>query len=157
MKISVVVLAKNEAHQIRRCFDSLAALEPEFIVVDDESTDDTVKIAQEEYGAKIIHSKSEGNFDRQRNKGIEAATGKWVIQTAPDEVWVPQTIQKMKELFLWGLPLEDAYMIERCECVFERPISHLKPRHEIRVLRKGKCRYTGSKIHETLEVDGSRS
>ena len=44
--LSVVILAKNEAGRIRECIASVRDMAKEILVVDDESTDETVRIAE---------------------------------------------------------------------------------------------------------------
>ena len=53
--LSVVILAKNEAGRLRDCIQSVAWAD-EVLVVDDESTDETVPIAQS-LGARILRRK----------------------------------------------------------------------------------------------------
>ena len=73
--ISVVVITKNEENKLRRCLSSIKDLASEIIIVDDESTDKTPDIARNEFGAKVIVHGANGNFDNQRNLGINAADG----------------------------------------------------------------------------------
>lgn len=75
--VSVVIPTKNSGRTLAECLDSLKKQDYlkskyEIIIVDDNSRDDTVKIAKN-YGAKVLGSK--GPPGRQRNKGISAAKG----------------------------------------------------------------------------------
>ena len=96
-KLSVLITTKNEETKIRRCLDSLNEIADEIIIVDDESSDKTVDIARDEYGAKTIINKSGGNFDKQGNLGIDAASCEWVLHLDADEVIPTETVQKIKE------------------------------------------------------------
>ena len=53
--LSVVILVKNEEQRIARCLDSVKWAD-EIIVVDDESTDNTVEIARQ-YTSKVFTEK----------------------------------------------------------------------------------------------------
>ncbi len=90
-KLSAVVITKNEEARIGRCLDSLKGLADEIIIVDDAYTDKTVDIAKDKYRAKVIVNRSGGNFDRQRNLGIERALGEWILQLDTDEVVPAET------------------------------------------------------------------
>jgi len=81
--LSVVIIAKNEAANIRACIESVAWAD-EIIVVDSGSTDDTAKIARE-MGAKVyVHADWPG-FGPQKNRALGYATGAWVFSIDADE------------------------------------------------------------------------
>lgn len=83
MKISAVVLAKNEEKVIGRCLESLSFCD-EIIVIDTGSTDNTVTIAKK-YKAEVYHIE-ETDFSKIRNYGLEKATGKWILYVDSDEI-----------------------------------------------------------------------
>ncbi len=62
MKLSVLILAKNEEKNIERAIKSVSSCD-EVLVIDDHSTDRTVSIA-EKLGAKILQRKLSGNFTK---------------------------------------------------------------------------------------------
>ena len=64
MKISGIVLVKNEEGLISDCLESLSWVD-EIIVVDNGCTDKTVEIAKDK-GAKIVKS-LKGSFSDRRN------------------------------------------------------------------------------------------
>jgi glycosyltransferase involved in cell wall biosynthesis len=83
--LSVVVLTKNEAGNIRRCLQSVAWC-AERVVVDDGSTDDTVMLAQSE-GARVVRRRFD-TFAQQRNWALDSADLRypWVLMLDADEV-----------------------------------------------------------------------
>ena len=83
MKLSAVVLTKNEEVNIKECLKTLSFCE-EVVVVDDESTDKTVEIAKKT-GAKVFKRKMNQDFSAQSNFGMKKATGKWVLFVDADE------------------------------------------------------------------------
>ena len=56
----------------------------EVVVIDDNSSDDTVKIA-EKLGATVYIRKLNSNFAQQRNFGLKKASGIWVLFVDADE------------------------------------------------------------------------
>ena len=90
-KLSVVILAKNEEDRIAACLESLKWVD-EIVVVDGLSTDRTVSIC-EEYGAKVVSHKFEGDFGFERNIGNENCSGDWILQLDADEI-VPEDFKK---------------------------------------------------------------
>lgn len=84
MKISVCVITKNEEKNIGRLLKSCEGSADEIIVVDSESTDDTVRIA-ERCGAKVYTRPWTNDFAAARNFAVEQASGDWVIILDADE------------------------------------------------------------------------
>ncbi len=82
LDISVVIRSKNEARWIARCLFALTnqrRLPKEIIVVDNDSTDETIAIASR-YECTVLRIRDqEFSFGRALNRGIEAATGRWVV------------------------------------------------------------------------------
>lgn len=83
--MSVVVIAKNEADNIRRCLAAVAWC-AERVVVDDGSTDGTPDLAREA-GARVVEHRFE-SFAQQRNWALDEAglAHDWVLLLDADEV-----------------------------------------------------------------------
>ncbi|WP_027405929.1 glycosyltransferase family 2 protein [Anaerovibrio sp. RM50] len=82
-KLTILILAKNEEKNIEDCVKS-ALFADEVLVIDDFSTDNTVKIA-EELGAKVIQHSLDGNWGQQKTFGINEAQGDWIFFLDADE------------------------------------------------------------------------
>lgn len=103
MKLSVVITTRNEAANIANCIRAFDAVrgEVEIIVVDNQSTDDTKKIAAE-LGAKVLDKGPERSA--QRNLGWQTAAADWVIVLDADMILPAETIA---EIFAVTGELED--------------------------------------------------
>jgi len=82
--LSICMMVKNEADNLRRCLPSLKGIADELIVIDTGSTDDTMKIA-ESAGAKVFEHPWENDFSKHRNQSVSYATGDWVFIIDADE------------------------------------------------------------------------
>src|SRR5687768_8186832 len=82
LPISLIVITYNEADSIGRCLDS-APFAAEKIVIDSDSTDDTVAIAKA-HGAKVVQQEWLG-FGPQRNFGTTQSSHDWIIVLDADE------------------------------------------------------------------------
>lgn len=82
--ISLVINTKNEEKNIRDCIISAKDIVNEIIVVDMQSSDKTVKLA-EELGAKIFFVKDYGFADPAIDFALSKATLKWTLTLAADE------------------------------------------------------------------------
>lgn len=83
-RLSLCIIARNEADNIRRCVNSVGNLTDEIIVVDTGSMDETAAIARS-LGAKVIAMKWEDDFSQARNLSLEYAQGEWVLCLDCDE------------------------------------------------------------------------
>jgi glycosyltransferase involved in cell wall biosynthesis len=93
--ISVVIPAYNGEQFLSQSIGSVLAQtyrNLELIVVDDGSTDGSVKIL-ENYGARIrlLRQKNRG-AGAARNTGIRAARGKWIAFLDSDDRWLPEKL-----------------------------------------------------------------
>ncbi|MDA8219784.1 MAG: glycosyltransferase, partial [Dehalococcoidales bacterium] len=93
--ISVCMIVKNEAENLRPCLESLADLASEVIVVDTGSTDGTAEIARE-LGAKVYSFPWCDDFAAARNESIRRATGEWVFWMDADDRPSQETIAQIK-------------------------------------------------------------
>src|ERR1035437_1350495 len=87
-KLSVIIIAKNEAANIRACIDTVAWAD-EIIVVDSGSKDDTVNIASEMGALVYVHADWPG-FGPQKNRALGYASKDWVFSIDADERVTPQ-------------------------------------------------------------------
>lgn len=94
--LSVLVIARNEEDHIRECLESCSFAQ-ETIVIDDESTDNTVAIA-EGLGAKVYHRRLNGDFGAQKTFAIQQATNDWVFILDADERFTPGAIEEIQAL-----------------------------------------------------------
>ena len=102
-KISVAIRTYNEEKHIREVLESLKKQtykNYEIIILDSESTDNTVKIAAE-YGVRIERiSKKEFNYSYASNKLVECAAGEIVCFLSGHSVPVKDTyLEELNEIF----------------------------------------------------------
>lgn len=97
--VSVIVPARNEAHQIEACVRSLLSLDyPAFevIVVDDGSTDGTAAVVESIAGVKLVRGAPlpQGWVGKPWaiTQGCEVATGSWLLFTDADTVHAPASL-----------------------------------------------------------------
>lgn len=116
--ISAVVLTHNDAPSIEKTLESVGWCD-EIIVVDDNSTDNTVDIAKKS-GASVYIRALNDDFAAQRNFGLSKVKNDWVLFVDSDEIVTPELAQEMKlkaredisgyylrrEDYMWGRQLK---------------------------------------------------
>lgn len=100
--ITAIILAHNDEKIIERVIKSVQFCD-EVIVIDDESADETVKLA-EKAGARTFSRVLEDDFAGQRNFGLEKASGDWVLFVDSDEVVSPKLEEEIKEVISSRFP-----------------------------------------------------
>lgn len=94
LKVSVVVPARNAAHWLGECLESIRRQHPhEIIVVDGCSTDDTVQIARS-FGARIISDEGRG-LPAARMMGARNASSSIVALIDADVVLPPGSLKQL--------------------------------------------------------------
>ncbi len=82
--LSLCMIVKNEAHQLRRCLASVQPWVDEIIVVDTGSTDETVAIARE-FTPHVYAFEWQEDFAAARNYSLQWASGEWIFYLDADE------------------------------------------------------------------------
>ena len=108
-RLSLCMIAKNEAENIGRCIKSVKYLADEIIVVDTGSMDRTVEIAQS-LGAKVITMKWEDDFSKARNLSIEHANCEWVLYLDCDEELKAESLTELEKILTTEGP--EAYFFQ---------------------------------------------
>jgi glycosyltransferase involved in cell wall biosynthesis len=92
--VSVIVPIKNEAGNLPRCLDSIRWAD-EIFVVDSQSTDASVEIAQQ-HGAQVVQFQFNGSWPKKKNWALENLPfrNQWVFILDADEVLPPEAEQE---------------------------------------------------------------
>ena len=151
--LSVVLMTKNEETRLAACLDRVAGWADEIVIIDDLSSDRTVEIARH-YTGKVFSFASEDDHDRQWNRGIERATGDWILHIDADEAVTPQ-LKRAIDQALAGAGGYSAFEMMRKNFFLGRPMRHGGWYHRHLVLfRRDRARCVGQGIHVQLRVDG---
>lgn len=147
--ISVVILTKNEEKNIQRCINNLAWSD-EIIIVDDYSTDKTLKKVK---GCRVFKRKLNGDFAGQRNFGLSKAKGNWVLFIDVDEV----VTKELGKEILTRIKYSDksGFYIRRVDTFLGIELKHGET-GSVKLLRLAK-RKSGKwkrKVHEYWGVNG---
>ena len=152
--LSVIVVAKNEAHNIVDCVHSCSFAD-EVLVLDSGSTDGTPDLARQA-GARVIQTDWPG-YGPQQQRGIAAARGDWVLSLDADERIGPE-LQKEIVHALEGSQV-DGYRLPRLSTFCGQFIHHSgwRPDYTLRLVRRERAGFTDHFLHAHMTVRGSKA
>lgn len=151
--LSVIIIARNEAGQIRACLESVAWA-GEIIVVDSGSSDATAEICRE-MGAKVFVHDWPG-FGMQKNRALGYATRTWIFSIDADERVTPALRASIEAVLRGGPARFAAYRVSRLSRYCGRFMRHSGwyPDRIVRLFRRGAARFSDDLVHERLLVEG---
>jgi len=151
--LSVILITKNEAANIRECLKSVSWAD-EIIVVDSGSTDDTASIAHE-MGAQVhVHTDWPG-FGPQKNRALSYASKDWVLSIDADER-VTDKLRSEIELAMRKTTYE-GYYCPRLSQFCGKFIYHSGwyPDYVLRLFKRKVGKFSDSLVHESVLLTGS--
>ena len=148
--LSAIVITRNEAHNLHDCLQSMHGLVDEIIVVDSQSTDDTVAIAQQ-HGAKVAQPADWPGFGPQKNRALDLATCDWVFSIDADERVTPALAAEIKQLLQLG-EANAAYQVPRLSSYCGKFIHHAgwQPDYVLRLFKRDTARFSDDLVHERV-------
>lgn len=151
--LSVAVIARDEAHAIAACLESVAWAD-ERIVLDSGSTDDTVAICRA-LGATVESTDWPG-YGAQKNRAIARCSGDWVLSLDADER-VSAELRTEIERVMAAPGDASGFRMPRLSSYCGRQMRHSGwwPDHVTRLFRRGRGRFSDDPVHERLVVEGT--
>jgi len=101
--ISLCMIVRDEQRHLPDCLASCRPLVSQIVVVDTGSNDATPGIA-ELFGAMVIHHAWRDDFSEARNRGLDAATGDWILVMDADERLSPRDYPLFLQVMEPGKP-----------------------------------------------------
>ncbi len=153
-KLSAIIITLNEEKNIERCLKSLQTVADEIIVVDSNSTDQTLEICKK-YQAQIIQQQWLG-YSEQKNLGNKAASHPYILSIDADEALSEELRQSILQIKKEGFT--EAYQFNRLNNYCGKWIKHTSwyPDTKVRIWNKNEGKWEGD-IHETVILDSNTS
>lgn len=148
--LSVTIITKNEAENIRHCLRSVTFAD-EIIIVDSGSEDGTQAICRE-FTDHVFTDTDWQGFGIQKNRALEKATGDWVLSLDADEQVPPELADEITAAFLGP---DQMLVLPRLSSFCGREIRHSgwQPDYVARCFPRGKARFSDDQVHEKLIYD----
>jgi GT2 family glycosyltransferase len=97
--LAVIVVSTNEAHWLRRClptiYERAGEIELDVVVVDNESTDETLELVESEFPrARVVRCANRG-FAQANNCALRTLDARWVLFLNPDTEILDGTLAEL--------------------------------------------------------------
>lgn len=150
-RISAVIIAHNEAHNIGRCIEGLKGIADEVLLMDSGSTDGTQEIAAKA-GARVVQQPWAG-YAAQKNSANALAEGPYILSVDADEAPSPDLAASIIRAKSAGL--QGAYSFNRLTNYCGTWVRHggWYPDVKVRLFHKDAARWEGEHVHEVLRLD----
>ena len=152
--LSVILITRNEEANLDDCLASLEGIAQQIVVVDTNSSDRTLEIAQK-YGATISQPPDWPGFGPQKNRALDLATGEWVLSLDADERLTPALKSEILTTIHHSAHV-DCFAIPRLSWYCGRFIRHSgwSPDYVDRLFKRGTARFSDDLVHERLIPNG---
>lgn len=164
LPVTAIVAARNEARNLPRCLESLRDV-AEVYVIDSQSTDATVQIA-ESYGAHVVQFHYQGGWPKKRQWAMESLplSNDWIFLVDADEALSSELSAEIRQAI--QNPDFDGYYIALRMFFLGRELRHCGASfYKLSLFRRGKGRFecrlreqnqsmADMEVHEHVVVQG---
>ena len=149
-KLTVTVIARNESANLDAALASVSWAD-EIIVIDGESTDETVAIARRH--TPRVEVRPWPGFSAQKNYAASLATHDWILSLDADERVTPALAAEIKSL-LSTEPAACGYRVPRVSHYLGRWIrgTDWYPDYQLRLYDRRAGEWNGRRVHESVRL-----
>ncbi|EJS8887113.1 glycosyltransferase [Campylobacter jejuni] len=155
-QISIIIIVKNAEQTLLECLNSLKDFD-EIILLNNESSDNTLKIANEfkkNFANLHIYYSAFIGFGALKNLALSYAKNDWILSIDADEVLENECIKELKNLELQedniiALSRKNLYKGEWIKAC------GWWPDYVLRIFNKNFTRFNDSLVHESLVLPGN--
>ncbi len=153
-RVSVLILAKNEAENLPRCLATVNWANEVIVVVDQASRDQTEAIARRV--ADLVVIRTFDDFAGQRNAALGLASGDWVFAIDADERASPELAAEIRRVTSDPRNPHAGFRVPIRSVILGRPFRYSGTQHDrpLRLFRRSSGRWVGT-VHETVDLKGS--
>lgn len=152
-RVSVLIVAKNEAHNLADCLAAARWAFERIVVVDPMSVDATHEIARR--NADIVAVRPFDDFASQRNYALGLASGDWVLSVDADERVTPALADEIRRGLADPANTFRGFRVPIRSVILGRAFGFSGTQHDhpLRLFRRDSGQWIGL-VHETVALDG---
>jgi len=150
-QVSAIVTTFNEADTIAECLESLTWCD-EILVVDSNSTDATLEIADRFDGVRVLRRTYYGAAS-QKNWAIDHCRHDWILILDADERVTPELRSEIQDILAEPVAAT-AYSIKRRTHAMGGLVRYSGWQHDrvVRFFRRGDARYPNRRVHADMKT-----
>src|SRR3989338_2744981 len=157
--LSVVISVHNEETVFDDALKSVKEIADEIIIVNNESTDNSVKIAKKYTKNILEHKNNPLILNQAKNYGFSKAKSDWILSLDPDERVNPELAKEISDILHSSFYIQNSpvgYWMQLQNLVFGKWLQHgiWYPDYQLRLFRKEKGQFPAIHNHEFLAVEG---
>ncbi len=155
IKLSSIIIAKNEESNIARCIESqLNCVDEIFVLVDNTTTDNTLEIIKS-YGNVKYRTVEWQGYAKTKQLAVSLVSYDWIIWIDADEALTAELKNELLK-FKESKPSFPAYSIPRKAYFLGKWIKHSGwyPGRVTRLFNQQKAYFNNKDVHENLHIEG---
>ncbi len=155
LTLSLCIIAKNEAKNIRKCLQYIGGTVSEILLLDTGSDDGTPEVARA-LGVDVYHYNWDEDYARARNTLVEKTKHDWILWIDCDEVYPPELVEEIKRAVK-----EDSeysgYFFPRKNHYFGKWLKYggHYPDYQLKLFRKSSFNGYTCRLHEKAGLTGN--
>jgi glycosyltransferase involved in cell wall biosynthesis len=152
-RLSVLVVAKNEAKNLAACLEAASWAFERVVVVDPVSHDKTLEIARRH--AEVVVQRTFDDFASQRNFALSLASGDWVLSVDADERVTPALAAEIRRVIGDPSNTNRGFRVPIRSVILGRAFGFSGTQHDqpLRLFRRESGYWVGL-VHETVLLSG---
>jgi len=152
--LSVIVVTKNEAHNIRACLESVNFAD-EIIVFDSGSTDGTPQICLE-YTPHVVCTPDWPGDGPQKNRALKHVNSDWVLCLDADERVTPQLANEIQQRIRTTDKSAFAIPYRSTFCGKIMRFGDWRNEQHLRLFKHHGAHFTEDRVHCHLKINGQK-
>lgn len=157
--LSVVLSVHNEESVLDGALKSVKEIADEIIIVNNESTDNSVKVAKKYTKNILEHKNNPLILNQAKNYGFSKAKSDWILSLDPDERVSPELAKEISAIQHSEFNIHNSptgYWMPRKNKIFGKWLvgGIWWPDYQLRLFRRGLGKFPAKHNHEFLTVDG---
>ena len=151
LPLTVVIVAKNEAHQIAACIKPWLGVTDDILVADNGSTDGMADVARAA-GARVIQVVWQG-YSATKNEANRQARYNWILSLDADEVANPELLAAVQQLFQTEPKSSQAFALRRRLVYLGKTLRHgaVASEYRLRLFHRSVGSWNGQDVHEDIQ------